>query len=94
MSTDLHRVNPSPRATGFANASMILAVASLLAGPLSAVPAIVFGHKALARINKNPAIHGFGRALAGTILGYIFLVMSFCVAMLFVLYLLSYSPRN
>ncbi len=62
-------------ATGYANASLILALASLVLGPFGAVPAIICGHKALSRMRKNPAIEGFGRALSGTILGYCFLVV-------------------
>ena len=63
--------NPSPRTTGFANASLILALAQLLVGPLTSIPAVFCGHKALGRMKKNPAIQGHGRALAGTILGYL-----------------------
>lgn len=82
--------NPSPRTTGFATASIILAMASILAGPFSAIPAIVCGHKALSRMRKNPAIEGYGRALAGTILGYAFLMMFTCLAMMLLLPLLAY----
>jgi hypothetical protein len=74
--------NPSPRTTGFATASLILALASLLVGPFSAVPAIFCGHKALSRMRKNPAIDGFGRALAGTILGYSFMIVFACLALM------------
>ncbi len=62
--------NPSPRTTGFATASIILGVCSFLAGPFTGVPAVICGHKALSRMRKNPAIDGYGRALAGTLLGY------------------------
>ena len=74
MSTESY--NPSPKATGLANASLILAVASLIVGPFGAIPAIICGHKALSRMRKNSAIEGYGRALSGTILGYCFLVVS------------------
>jgi len=67
--------NPSPKATGLASASLILALASLVVGPFGAIPAIICGHKALSRMRKNSAIEGFGRALSGTILGYCFLVV-------------------
>lgn len=84
--------NPSPRSTGFANASLILAIASLLGGPFTAIPAIVCGHKAMSRMRKNPAIEGFGRALAGTILGYAWIgVFSFAVLM-FAAYLMLQVP--
>ena len=84
--------NPSPRTTGFANASLILAFASLLAGPFSAVPAIICGHKALSRMRKNPAIDGFGRALAGTILGYCFLMVFVCFALMVLARILAERP--
>ena len=73
MSTE--HFNPSPKATGLANASLILAFTSPLLGPFGAIPAIICGHKALSRMRKNPAIAGWGRALSGTILGYCFLVL-------------------
>jgi hypothetical protein len=73
MSTENY--NPSPKATGFANASLILAVASVILGPFGAIPAVICGHKALSRMRKNSAIEGFGRAISGTILGYCFLVL-------------------
>ncbi len=72
--------------------SLILAFTSLLAGPFSAVPAIICGHKALSRMRKNPAIDGFGRALAGTILGYSFLVLFVCIVLMFLLSWLAYVP--
>lgn len=84
--------NPSLRATGFANASLILAISSILAGPFTAVPAVICGHKALSRMRKNAAIHGFGRALAGTILGYCFLMLFLCFILMIVVYLLSEVP--
>ncbi len=79
--------NPSPKATGYASASLILAIASLVVGPFGAIPAIICGHKALSRMRKNPAIVGFGRALAGTILGYCFLVVFVVLPVLFFLWM-------
>lgn len=85
--------NPSPRSTGYANASLLLSLSSILLGPFSAVPGIVFGHIALSRMRKNPAIDGFGRALAGTILGYCFMVVFALIAAMFSLWFLSYRPQ-
>ena len=67
--------NPSPRTTGFANAPLILGIAQLLVGPLTAIPAVFCGHTALSSMKQNPGIPGHGRALAGTILGYLGLVI-------------------
>ena len=63
--------NPSPKMTGAANASIVLGVGVFFTGGLTGAPAVFHGHKALSRIRKNPAIQGYGRALAGTILGYL-----------------------
>jgi len=87
--------NPSPRTTGYANASIILSLASIVLGPFGSVPGIVCGHKALSRMRKNPAIDGYGRALAGTILGYCFLVLfGMILAMFFIPLLVSYQPPS
>ncbi|MFC1597584.1 DUF4190 domain-containing protein [Planctomycetota bacterium] len=90
MSTE--SFNPSPKATGLASASLILALASVIVGPFGAIPAIICGHKALSRMRKNSAIEGFGRALSGTILGYCFLVAFVVIpGMLMMLYALLSS---
>jgi len=91
MSTEGY--NPSPKATGLANASLILAVASLIAGPFGAIPAIICGHMALSRMRKNPAIAGFGRALSGTILGYCYLVAILGMLLLFLTWVSAEVPQ-
>jgi len=57
------------RTSGLAIASLVL---SLLI-PSGCIPAIVCGHIALRKIKKGPALQGRGLALAGLIIGYIFL---------------------
>lgn len=54
-----------------------IAIASLVAGLTCIAPlAIILGHIAMSRINKSAGqLTGFGMALAGTILGYVGLVM-------------------
>ena len=84
--------NPSPKSTAYANASLILAAASLILGPFAAVPGIVCGHIALSRMRKNPAIDGYGRALAGTILGYSFMIVFAAFIGIFILWFAAYVP--
>lgn len=58
---------------GLAVASLVLGILGLiLLGPLGSIPAIICGHKALARIKRDPETQqGDGLALAGLILGYV-----------------------
>lgn len=58
---------------GVAIASLVLGILGLICiGPLGSIPAIICGHVAKSRINKNPdALTGDGMALAGLILGYV-----------------------
>jgi Domain of unknown function (DUF4190) len=59
---------------GFAIASLVCGILGLCAGLLAAIPAIVFGHVALAQINRSDGMEqGRGIAIAGLVLGYIFL---------------------
>ena len=47
-----------------------------LFGPIGCIPAIVCGHLARARFANHPQLQGKGLALAGLILGYLFLGLS------------------
>lgn len=56
-----------------------LAIASLvfsLVGPITCIPAIICGHLALRKIRSEPALRGYGLALAGLVIGYIVLGLS------------------
>lgn len=55
------------RTSGLAIASIVLAV---VLGPFGIVPAVVCGHVALRRIERDPSLTGRGLALAGLIAGY------------------------
>lgn len=75
----LHRTGKAPispdapmpaqpaRTSGLAIASIVLAV---VLGPFGIVPAVVCGHLALRRIERDPSLTGRGLALAGLIAGY------------------------
>jgi CRISPR/Cas system-associated exonuclease Cas4 (RecB family) len=59
-----------------------LAIASLacsLLGPVCCIPAIICGHLALRRMGREPALRGYGLAIAGLIIGYIILGISIAV---------------
>jgi len=72
------------RTSGLAIASLVLALAL---GPLGCIPAVICGHLALRRMNREPSLAGRGLALAGLIVGYIVLGLSLVFVLLcFVLY--------
>jgi hypothetical protein len=66
-----------------------LAIASLvcsLLGPLFCLPAIICGHVALRKIERDPELTGHGLALAGLIIGYLGLAFSMVLVLLFGIY--------
>jgi hypothetical protein len=74
-----------PRSSGFALASMILGVCSFVMclGPLTGIPAIIFGHKAQADIKRSGGtLQGSGLALGGLITGYLSFFMIFVIGLL------------
>jgi hypothetical protein len=55
---------------------LICGIASLCAGPITAILAVIFGHIALAQIAQSGGMEqGRGLAIAGLVLGYIFLAL-------------------
>jgi hypothetical protein len=58
---------PPARTSSLAIASIVLAV---LLGPFAIVPAVVCGHLALRRIERDASLRGRGLAMAGLIAGY------------------------
>jgi hypothetical protein len=62
-------VTPVAGTSGLAIASLACGLVQLVFGPLTAIPAIVFGHVALHQI-KRTGEQGAGLALAGLILGW------------------------
>ena len=74
------------RTSGLAVASLVLSCIAFLIWPLGlplAIAGIVCGHLARREIRNNPGLDGDGLALAGLIVGYIFL--AFLVLMILVL---------
>ena len=60
---------PVARTNGLAIASLACGLAQFMFGPLTAIPAIVFGHVARHQI-KRTGEQGAGLALAGLVLGW------------------------
>jgi hypothetical protein len=58
--------------SGLATASLVFSILSIILWPLGFIPGIVCGHLARNRINKNPSIKGYGLAVSGLIIGYVF----------------------
>ena len=58
--------------SGLAIASVVLSCLSVLVGPFGFLPGIICGHLARSECRRNPALTGSGIALAGLIVGYIF----------------------
>lgn len=59
--------------SGLAVASLTLAILSIVLGPFGCIPAIICGHIARAKIRRDPTLRGGGLAVAGLIIGYVFL---------------------
>lgn len=67
-----------PQSSGMAITSLVCGVLGFFTLGLTAIPAIITGHMARSRINKSAgALGGGGMALAGLILGYLCLVLTF-----------------
>jgi serine/threonine protein kinase len=77
------------RTDSYAVSSLILAI---ILGPLGAILAIVFGHIALSRIKTNPSLTGRGFAVAGLVIGYLYLAASLLALILF--FVLAPVPPN
>jgi hypothetical protein len=70
-----------PPQNGLATTSLVLGILSMVCfGVLTGIPAIICGHIARGRARSAPMQHGgAGMALAGLIMGYISLVMTFVI---------------
>lgn len=69
---------PTPKSSGYALASLILGILSLIGGVGLVIPpilAVVFGHMSVSQCNKNPALTGKGMGIAGLVMGYVSIVV-------------------
>lgn len=72
----------APPTSGLAIASMVCGIVApclCYFAIVAAIPAVICGHLAMARIRENPLTLGRGMALAGLILGYIFIALTIFV---------------
>jgi hypothetical protein len=67
--TETGTVTPVATTNGMAIASLVCGLAQFMFGPLSTIPAIVFGHMARSQIRRTGE-QGAGLALAGLVLGW------------------------
>lgn len=58
------------KTSGLAVASLVCSCATVLVGPLGAIPGIICGHLARRQIKRDPSLGGRGLATAGLIVGY------------------------
>jgi len=63
------------RTETLATVSLILGCISLFCGVFTALPAVICGHIARKKIKNDPKLGGDGVALAGLIMGYLFLTL-------------------
>jgi len=67
---------PTGGTNGFAIASLVCGIASLCAGLVTAILAVVFGHVALAQISRSGGYEqGRSLAIAGLVIGYVFIAL-------------------
>jgi hypothetical protein len=70
--------SPVAKINGLAIASLVCGLAQFMFGPLSTIPAIVFGHMARSQI-KRTGEQGTGLALAGLILGWAAVILGIVI---------------
>ena len=64
------------KTSGLAIASLVLGLCSLLCGVFTSIPAVICGHISLSRIKESAgALTGRGMAIAGLVIGYIFIAV-------------------
>ena len=64
--------------------SLVLGILGLFCcGHFAAIPAIICGHLALSKIDKNPGLQGHGLAVAGLVIGYFAALAWLCYIIFF-----------
>ncbi len=72
-------VTPVAATNGMAIASLVCGLAQFIFGPLTTIPAIVFGHMARSQIRRTGE-QGAGLALAGLVLGWGAIILGIIIA--------------
>lgn len=76
----------TPQACGMATASLIFGVVGLCCVGIAAIPAVVLGHQAKAKIQASGgALTGEGAAVAGLVLGYLTIALWGVIIVLYIL---------
>jgi hypothetical protein len=78
--------SPKSKYSILAVVSLSLSCLSIIIGPLGYIPGIIFGHAARSECKVNPELMGSGVALAGLIIGYIFLILTVLVIALIIFF--------
>jgi hypothetical protein len=81
--SQVHDSNDRKRTFGLAIASLVLSCLSIILGPFGCLPGIVCGHLARRGIRKSGGRGGEGIALAGLIIGYVFLILLILIVTVF-----------
>jgi hypothetical protein len=63
----------APKTSKLALASVVMSCLTFPLGPFGFIPGIVCGHVALSAIKSDPMLRGQSLAIAGLVIGYIFL---------------------
>jgi hypothetical protein len=71
------------KSLGLAISSLVLSILSIVIGPFGCIPGIICGHLARKKADRDTKSPDRGIALAGLIIGYLFL---FLIAVILVLY--------
>lgn len=75
---------PAARYSSYSIASLILSCLSIILGPFGFVPGIIFGYVARSELRANPNLAGKGFAVAGLVIGYVFLGLFALCLLLFI----------
>ncbi len=73
---------PQRKTNGMAIAALVTGIASYVVG-ITSIPAIILGIVALNQIKKDPTQDGKGMAIAGIVLGSVFIVLTILAFLLF-----------
>jgi hypothetical protein len=77
--------NIRPQSSGLAIASLVFSILSIVIGPFGFVPGIICGHIARTKSRTGSPPENDGLALAGLIVGYVFLVATVVIITAFFL---------
>ena len=80
------------RTSGLAIASLALSCLAALIGPFGFLPGIICGHMARSECRRDPRVVGDGLALAGLIVGYVFLGIFLVLLPIMLLVLFGSTP--